>query len=252
MKLIIMHIAFSFALFLISCNNNNATSKLKSTEAEIKIKETLKITSNQSDTNVIIFNLRNFNKIDNYKTLDFENRKLLLDNYLSNVDKSQFKLAFSKNLKKTNSDTNTTFFVETDYGKVKFESVKDGDAFHEYHYLNDIQLPSFRIIKMYTIDYPVTIFLNIKKYSGFTTDGEISFSKSKDFFVSISNTPDYCLFEIYKISNENIINIVNLYSNHYQIDNISWDNDLLFETVLSKGERYYCKIDFQKILSDFE
>ncbi|MDS1031559.1 hypothetical protein RDV77_02840 [Porphyromonadaceae sp. NP-X] len=135
---------------------------------------------------------------------------------------------------------------------MKFESIEEGDAFHEYHYLNDIQLSNYKIVEMFTLDYPITIFLNLDNYGGFTTEGEIFFSKAKSFFVSISNTPDYCLFEVYAITKNGISNIVNLYSNNYQIDKISWNNSLLFETVISNEQRKYCKIDFEKLLSDFE
>ena len=248
-KLKIIFIPLFITFTFISCKKSQSINQTLSSNG-VKYDLTDSVPKKKCSA-ITVFKIKDFSKIQDYKSISFESKKYLLDNYVSEIDKETFISDYSS-YHSVNLGHDSLFFIETNYGKVKFESVKDIDAFHEYHYLNDIQLSNYKIVEMFTLDYPITIFLNIDNYGGFTTEGEIFISKTKSFFVSISNTPDYCLFEVYAITKNGISNIVNLYSNYYQIDKISWNNSLLFETVISNEQRNYCKIDFEKLLSDFE
>lgn len=249
-KLKISYIALLIIVTFISCKKNQSTNIADT--SNLKKNVLVDSTPNKQESNIIVFKISDFTQINDYKLISFESKELLFDKYVSDIDKELFISEYTRYTYDNLRESDSAFYIKTNYGKVKFESIDEGDNFQEFNYLSEMQLSNYKIIVMFSLDFPTTIFLNLDNYEGFTTEGEIFLAKNKCFFASISNTPDYCLFEIYRISENGIYNIVNLYSNYYQIDKICWNTNLLFETVLSNNQRNYCKIDFEKILKDFE
>lgn len=236
-------------LLFVSCHKQTTTHEKHESDSTKIIQN---FAEDSSKLHVINFDLNSFKEIAGYKNIDFETDKYSYDKYLQNIDSADFQLEcpnITDLMEKI--DNEKEFLVETDYGKVRFKSVDKGDLFLYYHYLNELTIADFNIIVLYGIDSPNTIFLHNKIYGGFTTNGIINLSPDKKYFVSFSNTPDYCLMEIYKVDGDNIINVVNLYSEYYPIENICWHNDLLIETASIKNIQYYYRINWTQILNDF-
>jgi len=212
------------------------------------------LTKDTSNSKIINFDLNDFTEITNYKEINFQSEKYLYDVFLQKIDSSNFNLKYCVECynKRVYNNDERTFVLNTSYGKVKFTSISDGDLFLEYHYLKNFSIPDYKIIVAYGIDLPYTIFLDNQNYGGFRTNGEVYFSNDKKYFISVSNPPDYCLLEIYKIDNGKITNIVNLYSIDYPIDIICWEKEVFCKTILMNNICYYFKIDFASILNKFE
>ena len=230
---------------LVSCNQHSKSDNyVKTTQRQ----DRFEIKNDTMKSNVINFNINDFKEIKGYKNIDFESSNYLYDNYIQPISRQTFQTQFNMDsINKDDLSTEKTFYLNTDYGKVKFESVEDGDMFLEYHYLKSAVIPNYKIIVVYGIDGVCTIFLDNRTFEGFKTNGSVIFSNDKQYFISFYNTPDYCLLEIYKATDK-IVNIANLYSKNNLIDRVSWGNEFLFETVLTKNHRNYYRLNFSKIL----
>ena len=236
-------------IVLISCQEKKSSLKLVISDKKNNEIMTDSI-SNTAKSNPLKFNLQDFKKIKGYKGVNL-NSDESYDHYLLPISKQDYETENSKaDIQNYKNKESKTFYVETDYGKVKFESTDADDMFLKYIYFGNSIVANYKIIKVYTIDSPLTIFLSCKKYDGFITNGDVYFSGDKEYFISVSNTPDYCLLEIYKVLGNDIVNIANLYSSKYQIDTICWGKELLFKTVMTNNLKYYFKIDWTRILQD--
>jgi hypothetical protein len=238
-------------MILVSCNRQKTTNS-EQTNQDINTTSQNDLIKDSLVSNIIEFNLDDFKEIIGYKNIDLDSKDYLYDNYLQPIDSMKFQLECYDCYNQTEKYNNKkTFFVDMEYGKVKFESIDEDDMFLEYHYLDKLVISNFKIVVLYSIDIPYTIFLDSQVYSGFRANGTITLSNNKEYFVSVSNMPDYTLLEIYKVAENKIINIVNLYSVDYPIDKMCWDKELFFETVIMNNVRYYYKIDWTKILHDW-
>jgi len=237
------------ALIFISCREIGS-SKAKDISSN-KIDNATKhgVVSNNHETNVIDFDFNFFKKIDNYKIVDFESDLMMFDRLLiadtTNID------CYSSDNNEQFTEPDNTFYINTDYGKIRLKSINDGDMFYQYSVINEIILDNYVIIRVSTIDASYTVFLNKKKYEGFRMSGEVYFLKDKNYLVSVSNTADYCLLEFYKIDNMKIINIANLYSRAYFIDCIKWEVDKLLLTIAYSSKYEYYKISWSSLLKTF-
>ncbi|GHT18062.1 hypothetical protein FACS189429_3670 [Bacteroidia bacterium] len=200
----------------------------------------------------IAFNPTDFREINGYKEINFNSENSLFDSYLFPIDSVQFELECSTYNDLANSyDDEINFTIDMDYGTIKFESIDEGDTFFEYHSLKNIDIPNYKAVRINGVDMPYTVFINYKVYEGFKTNGKTYFSNDKKYFISVSNAPDYCLLEIYKIFNTQIINIVNLFSVNYPIDEICWDKELLVKTAIVNNVQYYYQVDWERILQNW-
>jgi hypothetical protein len=235
---------------LFSCNNQKTTVNNENTSLKVKHSITNSKLDSAVTTNTIKFNLEDFKTINGYKGIDLNLKELSFDQYLLPINSQEYELDHSENVNTVNS--NVKFFtVKTNYGGVKFESIEEGDLFLEFH-LDTLSVLNYKIINVYTSDNQLTIFLNTMKFTGFRTNGNFYLSKDKKYFISVSNTPDYCLLEIYKINKNSIVNMVNLYSFKCQIDSMRWSKYLLIKTITSKNSTNYYRIDWIKILNNFD
>lgn len=237
------------ALLFISCKEIDS-SKAKDTPVNKIYTEAQNDTLPNKDlTNVIDFDFSHFNKIDNYKNIDFESDLMTFDRLL--MKDTTIENCYCSANKEQYPVTENTFFINTDYGKINFKSVNDGDLFYQYSVINNTILKDYVVISVSTIDGSYTVFLNKRKYEGFRMNGEVCFFNDMNYFVSLSNTADYCLLEFYKINNAKITNIVNLYSREFFVDCVKWDVDKLYLTVAYSNKNEYFKISWSALLKTF-
>jgi hypothetical protein len=202
---------------------------------------------------IIDFDLNKFSKIKDYKEIDFNSSAYSYDKYLLSTDSITYNNCY-KNMPefKDIDQLPNSFTLPTKYANVRFSSVEENETYLKYQHLSELKGTNYEIVRAWTIDSPSTIFLNKEKHEGFLTSGIIAMSHDKQYIVSFSNEPEYCILEIYKIENKTISNVINLYSVTSPIDNLCWGSQLSFKTVLMKEKRNYFILDFKKITADFE
>lgn len=239
------------ALILLSCEKNKVLEPKKVNNFQ-KTKQFDSIIQKKTT-----FDLNTAHKIKDFKTIDFKNKRLNFGIYLKETNIENWIKSCEKYNNIYISDSLETikkeFSIKTDYTDLLFKNIDDGEYFLQYNYCGFKNSINAFIVFISTIDIPTTLFIDKNNPDkNFIVNGEVFFSKKENYFIAISNQPDYCIIEIYQINEKKIINVCNLYSDDIFINKICWSNNLILETVLTNNEHKYFIINFDLIINDFK